>query len=70
MKERWRQQFGTGASSAGRRCRTPGPPCAAVIDHTLASLAGHTRFLIEPASALPALELTLDVHQRLNQAAR
>jgi len=47
-----------------------GPPYAAVIDHTLACLTGHAGNLIEPASALPALELTLDVHQRLTQAAR
>jgi predicted dehydrogenase len=46
-----------------------GPPYAAVIGHTLACLTGHASNLIEPASALPALELTLDVHQRLNQAA-
>jgi predicted dehydrogenase len=43
------------------------PPYAAMIDHVLACLTGHTGNLIEPASALPALELTLDVHQRLNQ---
>jgi len=46
-----------------------GPPYAAVIGHTLACLAGDGGNLIEPASALPALELTLDVHQRLVQAA-
>jgi predicted dehydrogenase len=46
-----------------------GPPYAAVIDHLLACLAGHADNLIEPASALPALELTVDVHQRLTQAA-
>jgi predicted dehydrogenase len=46
-----------------------GPPYAAVIDHVLACLAGHVGNLIEPASALPALELTLDVHQRLTRAA-
>jgi hypothetical protein len=40
-----------------------------VIDHVLACLAGHVGTLIEPASALPALELTLDAHQRLAQAA-
>jgi hypothetical protein len=33
--------------------------------HVLACLTGHADSLIEPASALPALELTLDVHQRL-----
>jgi predicted dehydrogenase len=47
-----------------------GPPYAAVIDHVLACLASHAANLIEPASALPALELTLDVHQRLTQAAK
>jgi len=46
-----------------------GPPYTAVIDHTLACLTGGAGNLIEPASALPALELTLDVHQRLTQAA-
>jgi len=46
-----------------------GPPYAAVIDHMLACLAGRAENLIEPASALPALELTLDVHQRLTQPA-
>jgi predicted dehydrogenase len=44
------------------------PPYAAVIDHVLACLTGHAGNLIDPASALPALELTLDVHQRLTQA--
>ena len=44
-------------------------PCAAMIDHVLACLAGHADNLIEPVSALPALELTLDVHQRLTHAA-
>jgi predicted dehydrogenase len=44
-----------------------GPPYAVVIDHVLACLAGHAENLIEPASALPALELTLDVHHRLTQ---
>jgi predicted dehydrogenase len=39
----------------------------AMIDHVLACLAGHANNLIEPASTLPALELTLDVHQRLTQ---
>ena len=42
-----------------------GPPYAAVIDHVLTCLTGGASNLIEPASALPALELTLDVHQRL-----
>lgn len=46
-----------------------GPAYAAVIDHTLACLRGDAGNLIEPASALPALELTLDVHQRLTHAA-
>jgi predicted dehydrogenase len=46
------------------------PPHAAVIDHVLACLTGQASNLIDPASALPALELTLDVHQRLTQAAR
>jgi predicted dehydrogenase len=46
-----------------------GPPYTAVIDHTLACLTGDAGNLIEPASALPALELTLDVHERLTQAA-
>ena len=44
-------------------------PYAAMIDHMLACLHGHADNLIEPASALPALELTLDVHQRLTEAA-
>lgn len=38
-----------------------------MIDHVLACLNGHTDNLIEPTSALTALELTLDVHQRLAQ---
>jgi predicted dehydrogenase len=42
-------------------------PYAAMIDHVLACLTGHASNLIEPASAIPALELTLDVHQRLTQ---
>jgi predicted dehydrogenase len=46
---------------------TASPPYAAVIDHVLACLAGHVGNLIEPASAVPALELTLDVHRRLTQ---
>jgi hypothetical protein len=46
-----------------------GPLYAAVIDHTLACLTGDADNPIEPASALPALELTLDVHQCLTQAA-
>jgi hypothetical protein len=40
-----------------------------MIDHVLACLAGRADNLIAPASALPALELTLDVHQRLTQPA-
>jgi predicted dehydrogenase len=46
-----------------------GPPYAAVIGHVLACLAGHADNLIEPASALPALELTLDVQRRLTRSA-
>jgi predicted dehydrogenase len=42
-----------------------GPPYAAMIGHVLACLTGHADNLIEPASALSALKLTLDVHQRL-----
>ena len=42
-----------------------GPPYAAKIDHVLACLTGRASNLIETASALPALELTLEVHQRL-----
>jgi predicted dehydrogenase len=42
-------------------------PYAAMIDHVLACLNGHTDNEIEPASALAALDLTLDVHQRLTQ---
>jgi hypothetical protein len=34
----------------------------------LACLAGQVDNLIEPASALAALDLTLDVHQRLTRA--
>jgi predicted dehydrogenase len=44
-------------------------PYEAMIDHVLACLAGHADNCIEPASALLALELTLDVHQRLTQVA-
>jgi hypothetical protein len=40
-----------------------------VTGHVLACLAGHTGRLIEPASALPARELTPDTRQRLAQAA-
>src|SRR5215470_9188692 len=46
-----------------------GPPYAAVIGHVLACLTGHASNLIEPATALVALQLTLDVHQRLTRAA-
>jgi predicted dehydrogenase len=42
-------------------------PYAAMIDHVLACLAGNASNLIEPASALLALELTLNVHQRLTR---
>jgi hypothetical protein len=42
-------------------------PYAAMIDHVLACLNGHADNQIEPTSALAALELTLDVHQRLTQ---
>ncbi len=42
-------------------------PYTVMIDHVLACLDGRAENLIEPASALLALELTLDVHQRLNQ---
>lgn len=41
-----------------------------MIDHVLACLTSNVGNLIEPASALPALELTLDVHQRLAQPGR
>jgi hypothetical protein len=44
-------------------------PYAAMIDHVLACLARDDDNRIEPASALPALELTLNVHQRLAQTA-
>lgn len=40
-------------------------PYTAMIDHVLACLDGRADNLIEPASALVALELTLDVHNRL-----
>jgi hypothetical protein len=46
-----------------------GPPYAAMIGHVPACLTGQASNRIEPASALPALELTLDVHQRLTQPA-
>jgi predicted dehydrogenase len=41
---------------------------ATMFDHVLACLTGHADNDIEPASALPAFELTLDVHQRLTPA--
>jgi len=44
-------------------------PIGAMIDHVLACLHGEAGNLIEPASALAALELTLEVHQRLAQPA-
>lgn len=44
-------------------------PYEAMIDHVLACLAGRADNRIEPASALPALELTLDVHRQLTQQA-
>ena len=40
-----------------------------MIDHVLACLAGRAAHLIEPASVLAALELTLEVHQRLARPA-
>jgi hypothetical protein len=40
-----------------------------MIYHVLACLAGHADNRIDWASALPALELALDVHQRLTQPA-
>ena len=42
-------------------------PYDAMIDHVLACLTDGAQNLIEPASALLALELTLQVHERLNQ---
>jgi predicted dehydrogenase len=48
---------------------TVSTPYEAMIDHVLACLTGHASNLIEPASAVPALELTLDVHRRLTQPA-
>src|SRR5918994_2093967 len=44
-------------------------PYAAMIDHVLACLNGQAVNLIEPTSDLPALKLTLDVHQRLARVA-
>lgn len=43
-------------------------PYAAMIEHVLACLTGRADNLIEPASVLLALELTLDVHHRLTRA--
>jgi UDP-N-acetylglucosamine 3-dehydrogenase len=43
-------------------------PYEAMIDHVLACLNGQADNLIEPASALAALELTLDVQHRLIHA--
>ena len=43
-------------------------PYAAMIDHVLTCLDGRADNLIEPASALVSLELTLDVHHRLSEA--
>jgi predicted dehydrogenase len=45
-------------------------PYEAMIDHVLACLTGRAESLIEPASALTALQLTLQVHERLNQPQR
>ena len=39
-----------------------------MIGHVLACLAGEVDNLIEPASALAALDLTLEVHHRLARA--
>lgn len=44
-------------------------PYEAMIDHVLACLSGRHDNLIEPASALAALELTLDVQDRLTHPA-
>ena len=44
-------------------------PYQAMIDHVLACLTGHADNRIDPASALPALELTLDIHRQLTQPA-
>jgi predicted dehydrogenase len=45
-------------------------PHAEVIGHVLACLAGDMDNRIEPVSTFPALELTLDIHQRLTKPAR
>ncbi|MGH3756496.1 hypothetical protein [Actinophytocola sp.] len=42
-------------------------PYTAMIAHVLACITGRADNLIEPASALTALELTLDIHRRLTQ---
>lgn len=42
-------------------------PYAAMIGHVLACLAGEADNRIDPASALPALALTLDIHRRLTE---
>jgi hypothetical protein len=44
-------------------------PNPAMIDHVIACLAGQADNRIEPASALTALELTLDIQQRLTNLA-
>ena len=61
----------TEQTSAGERPLelTAANPYEAMIDHVLTCLTVQADNLIEPASALPALELTLQVHQRLNQSA-
>jgi hypothetical protein len=38
-----------------------------MIDHMLACLAGQVDNLIDPASALTALEVTLETQQRLRE---
>ncbi len=40
-----------------------------MIDHVLACPTGHVDNLIEPASALPALDFTLEARQRLTDSA-
>jgi predicted dehydrogenase len=45
-------------------------PYSTMIDHVLACLAGEADNVIEPASALTALEFTLEAHQRLTQRAQ
>jgi predicted dehydrogenase len=46
-----------------------GSPYEAMIGHVLACLGGRADNRIEPASVLPALELTLHVHRHLTQQA-